>query len=97
MPRLSDLVRTIHTSPGGRSDPRLSSVDLGHILGLTMAHEIGHILGLDHARSGVMKAAPDVSDLLQLQDSRLMFLPSEVTRMLQGLQARDVRRLQRRP
>jgi hypothetical protein len=95
MPRLSDLVRTLHTRPDSRSDPRLSTVDLAHVLGLTMAHEIGHILGLDHARSGVMKAAPDMSDLRQLLDSRLMFQPREVARMGLTLQARAVRRPER--
>ncbi len=93
MPRLFDLVRTVRTSPGGRSDPRLAGVELGHLLGLTMAHEVGHILGLDHARSGVMKRAPDVGDLLQLRESRLQFHPSEITRLRVGLLARSERRV----
>ena len=93
MPRLFDLVRTVRTSPGGRSDPRLAGVELGHLLGLTMAHEVGHILGLDHARSGVMKRAPDVGDLLQLRESRLQFHPSEIARLRVGLLARSERRV----
>jgi hypothetical protein len=96
MPRLSDLLRTVRTSPGGRSDPRLAGIELGHLLGLTVAHEVGHILGLDHARSGVMKRAPDVGDLLQLRESGLQFLPPEIARLRVGLQARSERRVQDR-
>jgi hypothetical protein len=87
MPRIADLVRAIRVSPAGRSNPALATTDLGHLGGLTIAHEVGHILGLPHAPSGVMKARPGIDEVLKLRASQLRFLPADAARMRQTVVA----------
>jgi hypothetical protein len=87
MRRIADLVTAFRMSPIARSDPRLATLEPGHLCGLAIAHEVGHILGLPHASSGVMKAEPGLEDVLKLRESRLTFLAPEVANMRQGLRA----------
>jgi hypothetical protein len=87
MPRIAELVRALRTSTAGRSHPGLATVELGHLAGLTIAHEVGHILGLPHAPSGVMKARPGMDEVVKLRASQLRFLPPDAARMRQTMVA----------
>lgn len=87
MPRIADLVRAMRTSTAGRYHPALATVELGHLAGLTIAHEVGHILGLPHAPSGVMKARPGMDEVVKLRASQLRFLPPDAARMRQTMVA----------
>jgi hypothetical protein len=87
MPRVADLVRAMRTSTVVRSHPGLATVELGHLCGLAIAHEVGHILGLPHAPSGVMKARPGMDEVVKLRASELRFLPPDAARMRQTMVA----------
>ena len=77
VPGTIELTRSVRLSAAGRSNPALATLEVGHVLGLTMAHEVGHVLGLRHAVSGVMKAQFAIEDLVALRVSRLTFTPGE--------------------
>ena len=81
-----DRVLAIHHGAPSRSEPTLASLRPGHLIGLTVAHEVGHALGLPHAASGVMKENADLDDILALRASRFLFLPQQVARMRQAIQ-----------
>jgi hypothetical protein len=81
VPRLVELVAEVRTTADGRANPALASVEVGHLVGLTVAHEVGHGLGLAHASSGVMKARPSLPELLALRSATLSFRESEAARM----------------
>jgi hypothetical protein len=81
VPVLAEMARAIRTGTGGRSDPRLARVDTGHLVGLTIAHEVGHALLLPHARSGLMQPRFDLDDVRALLDARLAFTAAESAHM----------------
>jgi hypothetical protein len=80
--------RAVRVKLAAGSDPRLATLEIGHLLGLTMAHEIGHVLGLAHASGGVMQARFDMVDFLDLRMSRLAFTKRERLWMRQAMLAR---------
>jgi len=82
--RLVQLRREIEA----RHDPALASIRLGHLIGLTIAHELGHSLGLRHTASGVMNARPSARELLELRQSTLAFTSSEGAVMRLGVEQR---------
>jgi len=73
VPQNAEVTQAIRRSPAARSNPALSSLVLGHLVGLTIAHEVGHSLGLSHTSSGPMKAQPDPEDLIAMRSARLHF------------------------
>jgi hypothetical protein len=84
---LRDVIRTVRAKLVAQSEPRLTTLEVGHLLALAIAHEIGHVLGLAHAPSGVMQARFDMTDFLDLRRSRLTFTSSERVRMRQAIDA----------
>ena len=82
------LMETVRTMAAARSEPPLATLEIGHLLGLTMAHELGHVLGLAHAPAGVMRARFDIADFRALRTSSLAFRSHEQRWMRQAMLAR---------
>jgi hypothetical protein len=66
-------------------DPRLLSVRVEDVVGLTLAHELGHLWGLRHSATGLMKARHDATDLVALRSSRLAMAPDEAQRLARAI------------
>ena len=77
VPQNDGVADRIRRSSGGRSHPALATVTTGHLVGLTIAHEVGHALGLPHDLSGPMKAELVPDDIIALRSARLRFEPGE--------------------
>ena len=77
VPQNDGVADRIRRSSGGRSHPALATVTTGHLVGLTIAHEVGHALGLPHDLSGPMKAELVPDDIIAFRSARLRFEPGE--------------------
>lgn len=85
----ADLVSAFRFHVAGRSNPALGQIRLGHLVGLTLAHEVGHWLGLAHAASGVMKARPALEEVTALASERLAFESQQGSRLRHALLQRS--------
>jgi hypothetical protein len=81
VPAIAELARRVRLSSSGRSDPRLATVETGHLIGLAITHEIGHALRLPHAATGLMQPRFDLEDVRAVRDSRLGFSPLEAAQL----------------
>jgi hypothetical protein len=90
LPPHLDLVSAFQFHVAARSNPALGHIRLGHLVGLTLAHEVGHWLGLTHAPSGVMKARLALEEVAALASQRLAFEPQQGSHLRQALRQRSI-------
>jgi hypothetical protein len=75
--RVREIVLEARRQGERRTHPTLFGMRIGDVLGLAIAHELGHVLGLEHASQGVMRARPDITDLMALDSAHLFFSARE--------------------
>ena len=83
----AELVGAFRFHVASRANPALSQIRMGHLVGLTIAHEAGHWLGLSHARSGVMTARPGLDEVEALAARRLAFDAAQGAKLRVALRA----------
>ena len=90
LPPHADLATAFRFHVASRSTPALGEIRTGHLVGLTMAHEVGHWLGLPHAASGLMKARPALEEVIALASQRLSFESQQGSRLRHALLQRAI-------
>jgi hypothetical protein len=90
LPPHADLAMAFRFHIASRSNPALGEIRTGHLVGLTLAHEVGHWLGLPHAASGVMKARPALEEVTALASHRLAFESQQGSGLRHALLQRSI-------
>jgi hypothetical protein len=81
MPCVAEKTLQFSRPQARRSHPFLTTLEVRHLVGAILAHEIGHVLGLKHADTGLMRARLEIDGVVDLLAGRLAFSPPEATRM----------------
>lgn len=89
VPQLADMVETFRRLGIRRAVPQLTTLTIGHLVGLTLAHEVGHTLGLRHSPSGIMRSQLDIAEVVAARNQLLAFKPLERERMQVTLRAEE--------
>ena len=89
VPQLTDMVETFRRLGIRRAVPQLTTLTIGHLVGLTIVHEVGHTLGLRHSVSGIMRSQLDVAEVVAARNEMLVFRPPERERMHVTLRAEE--------
>jgi hypothetical protein len=90
LPPHVDVATAFRFHVASRSNPALGQIRTGHLVGLTLAHEVGHWLGLPHAASGVMKARPGLDEVTALASQRLAFESRQGSSLRHALLQRSI-------
>jgi hypothetical protein len=77
LPPHRDLVPAVRRN----RKPLLVSVHIGHLIGLTLAHEVGHVFRVPHTSTGLMSLRPGIGEILALRELRLAFTSEQRARM----------------
>jgi hypothetical protein len=67
------------------TDPRLLTLRVGDLVGLTIAHELGHVWGLSHRPHGLMMPRFTLEGILDLRSGRTGLAPEEVAHLARRL------------
>jgi hypothetical protein len=73
VPRVEEIVKEIRQTPTRRSHTAVMTLTVGHVIGLTIAHEVGHLLGLPHRPRGLMTPKLHVEDVIASRQGALGF------------------------
>jgi hypothetical protein len=85
VPRIRFITEEMRQGSVARSCP-LATVTTGHVVGLTIVHEVAHLLGLPHRSAGLMKARLGIEDVVACRTSAAeAFRPPEIEQMRRTL------------